>query len=145
MALRKTERLKGVHPSLAAVAFDIAKVWELRTGNHIQVIYGYRSHAEQDAIYAQGRTKPGPIATYKKGGDSAHQFYCAIDLWPLTKDGQMDWKNKEIDAVFKNCIANYPDLVWGGIWGKFADRNHIELKDWQKVKAGTLKFEGYKI
>ena len=39
-------------------------------GIHVKIICGSRTRAEQDAIYAQGRTKPGPIVTKAKGGTS---------------------------------------------------------------------------
>ncbi|WP_445147328.1 hypothetical protein [Dyella sp. Tek66A03] len=30
------------------------------------VTAGYRTHAEQDALYAQGRTKPGNVVTWTR-------------------------------------------------------------------------------
>jgi hypothetical protein len=39
-----------------------------------------RSFAEQDALYAQGRTKPGKIVTKARGGFSNHNFGVAFDI-----------------------------------------------------------------
>ena len=36
----------------------------------VRIVQGLRTIAEQDALYAQGRTKPGPIVTKAKGGSS---------------------------------------------------------------------------
>ena len=43
---------------------------------------GIRSKAEQDALYAQGRTKKGSIVTNAKGSDysSQHQWGIAFDI-----------------------------------------------------------------
>ena len=43
----------------------------------------YRSVAEQDALYAQGRTKAGSIVTNAKGSSysSQHQWYIAVDIY----------------------------------------------------------------
>nr|WP_295770097.1 M15 family metallopeptidase [Rhodoferax sp.] len=39
-----------------------------------------RSCAEQDALYAQGRTAPGNKVTNAKSGDSNHNFGIAFDI-----------------------------------------------------------------
>lgn len=42
---------------------------------------GFRSFAEQDKLYAQGRTnKSKPIVTNARGGYSAHNYGLAIDF-----------------------------------------------------------------
>lgn len=56
-----------------------------QNGFPIRVVSGYRSHAEQDALYAQGRTKPGPIVTNAKGGQSFHNFGVAFDVCFISK------------------------------------------------------------
>src|SRR5690606_22511724 len=50
-------------------------------------ISGHRTWAEQDALYAQGRTKPGSIVTNAKGGQSNHNFGIAMDFG-VFKDGK---------------------------------------------------------
>ena len=51
----------------------------------------YRDHESQDALYAQGRTTKGFIVTNAKGGDSYHNYRCAIDVVPLI-NGKPEWK-----------------------------------------------------
>jgi peptidoglycan hydrolase-like protein with peptidoglycan-binding domain len=49
---------------------------------------GFRSFAEQDALFAQGRTKPGKIVTKARGGLSNHNYGLAIDMYPVL-EGQV--------------------------------------------------------
>lgn len=40
---------------------------------------GLRTVAEQNTLYAQGRTTAGPVVTYSRGLESLHNFGCAVD------------------------------------------------------------------
>src|SRR5262245_52615762 len=51
-----------------------------RQGIIIKVTGGTRSFAEQDELFAQGRTKPGKIVTKARGGFSNHNFGIAFDV-----------------------------------------------------------------
>ncbi len=98
----------------------------------LRIAQGYRTFAEQDALYAQGRTKPGPIVTKSRGGLSNHNYGLSFDFCLLKKDGSISWSltedlnddgNKDwmqIVGIFK---AN--GYSWGGDW-KFVDNPHIE-------------------
>lgn len=125
------DRLKLLHPKLRDEAFEIYEEI-LKAGVNIRVIYTLRTFAEQDALYAQGRTKPGKIITKAKGGLSMHNYGLAIDfailkdgkqvLWDLKvdldKDGKSDWM--EVVTIFKQY-----GWTWGGDW-KFFDAPHFE-------------------
>lgn len=50
------------------------------SGICIKIICGFRTYAEQDALYAQGRTVPGNKVTNAKGGFSNHNFGIAFDI-----------------------------------------------------------------
>lgn len=41
---------------------------------------GFDTYAAQNALYAQGRTKPGRVVTNAPGGYSAHNFGLAVDF-----------------------------------------------------------------
>ncbi len=78
----------------------------------------YRSQEEQDALYAQGRTKPGKIVTWTR--HSKHTTKRAFDIAILSK-GKPIWDTK-VD-VNKDDIPDYMQageigkslrLVWGG-------------------------------
>jgi peptidoglycan LD-endopeptidase CwlK len=46
----------------------------------VKIISGFRTYAEQDALYAQGRTTPGNIVTNARAGYSNHNFGIAFDI-----------------------------------------------------------------
>lgn len=116
------DKIKLLHPKLRDEATSIINEIDERLHGRVKVRYTHtlRTFAEQDEIYAQGRTKPGAIVTYSKGGESYHNYGLAIDVallidkdgngtfetasWDFfkdeDKDGQIDFE--EIDAVFKS-------------------------------------------
>ena len=49
-------------------------------GIQIRIISGLRSYAEQNALYAQGRTLAGRKVTNARGGYSNHNFGIAFDV-----------------------------------------------------------------
>ena len=58
-------------------------------GIHVFVRFAARTYAEQNELYAQGRTKPGPIVTKAKGGYSNHNFATAFyDIGIFSPDGK---------------------------------------------------------
>ena len=50
-----------------------------------KIISGTRTVAEQDELFAQGRTKPGKIVTKAEGGESNHNFGIAWDIRNLRR------------------------------------------------------------
>jgi hypothetical protein len=96
-----------------------------KNGYQIIITQGYRSIAEQDALYAQGRTKPGNIVTNAKGGSSNHNYRLAFDIAVLNSDGSIDWNtNSKYNAVGK--LGQSLGLEWGGAWTSFVDLPHFE-------------------
>ena len=73
----------------------------------------YRTAAEQMALYAQGRTAPGPIVTNAKAGQSAHNYGYAVDVVPLV-NGKCCWDDK--DQVWQEIgkIGQSHGLEWYG-------------------------------
>lgn len=89
-------RLSQINPALAILITRLAEFLE-QNKIVIRVTQGLRTWAEQDALYAQGRTLPGHIVTQAKGGQSWHNYGCAVDLVPMnpTPDWNVDhddWK-----------------------------------------------------
>jgi len=73
---RQAAKLAGVRVELRAAFARALLAWAARPelarlGRPI-VTEGYRSPAAQDALYEQGRTMPGEVVTYKRGGESKH-------------------------------------------------------------------------
>jgi len=85
-----------------------------------------RTAAEQDRLYAQGRTTPGPIVTEVRAGGSYHNFGLAADVALLGPDGPT-WP--EDDALWSRigAIGKSLGLTWGGTFPT-PDRPHFELR-----------------
>lgn len=106
----------------------------------IKVISGMRSFAEQDALYAQGRTKPGKIVTKARGGFSNHNFGVAFDIG-VFKGGSDPEKAKTFvseSPLYKVIGALGTDLglEWGGNWTSIKDQPHFQLRP---TWAGDMK------
>jgi len=93
-------------------------------GVEAKIIDGSRTYAEQDEIYAQGRTKPGNKVTNARGGYSNHNFGLAVDIG-LFKDG----KYLENSPLYKEAgpIGESVGLEWGGRWKSPVDEPHFEV------------------
>lgn len=95
----------------------------------------YRSAADQDADYEQGRTTPGSIITNARGGQSKHNCVAAdgspasqaFDFGIKNGDGSLDWNAQ--DAQWQKAIAIGIGLgfVSGSCWKTLRDCPHMEL------------------
>lgn len=136
------ERISLLHPLVRSEVEHIyrAQVVPALTGRAIcRFAYTLRTFAEQDALYAQGRTKLFDangnrlgVVTKAKGGQSMHNYGLAFDIvllldgkkasWEenvdFDKDGKPDWM--EVVQIFKKA-----GWTWGGDW-KFKDSPHFE-------------------
>ncbi|WP_416202855.1 M15 family metallopeptidase [Fictibacillus phosphorivorans] len=103
-------------------------------GINIVITDDFRSAAEQDRLYEQGRSREGTIVTHVEGGESYHNYGLAIDfalklddgsvVWDLERDdngnGQSDWM--EVVGIAKSL-----GFEWGGDWAGFKDYPHLEM------------------
>ena len=106
-------KLVGVHPDLAKVvrrAIEISPV-------DFKVIEGVRTPERQRQLYAQGRTKPGPVVTWTLKSNHFKQadgYGHAVDLLPAP----YDWKaSGPFDAMAKAMLAAAKELGIGIRWG----------------------------
>ena len=110
-------------------------------GVNLKVTSGFRSSAEQDALYAQGRTRPGNIVTNAKAGQSFHNYGAAFDV-SIVKGGSLDFNI----TPFIGWIGKFCSLEWGGDWVDFKDVCHFQytagysLSDFQNGKIDRSKF-----
>ena len=87
-----------------------------------------RTFAEQDALYAQGRTAPGSIVTNAKGGQSLHNYNVAYDVVPL-RHGKPVWGTTGEDGVLWAKVGELgkaQGLEWAGDWKKFKEYPHFQ-------------------
>jgi peptidoglycan L-alanyl-D-glutamate endopeptidase CwlK len=123
--------------SNAAVRFAGQKLIEYayKAGIEMKFTAGKRTFAEQDALYAQGRTKPGAIVTNAKAGSSIHNYDMALDfvlIVPGTKgvtwDLHTDYNNNRTsDWLEVVALAKLFGFEWGGDWTSFKDYPHIQM------------------
>jgi peptidoglycan L-alanyl-D-glutamate endopeptidase CwlK len=105
----------------------------------VRIISGNRTYAEQDAIYAQGRTKPGKKVTNAKGGQSNHNFGIAWDIG-IFVGGKYLQESPFYKAAAAIGLAATPGLEWGGDWKK-PDRPHYQLATGKGVDEVRELFE----
>lgn len=97
----------------------------------------WRDAESQNALYAQGRTKPGNKVTNAKAWQSYHNYRCAFDFVPIVH-GKADWNNT---TRFTECgeIAEKVGLEWAGRWKKFPELAHCQYTNGltiAELKAG---------
>lgn len=117
-----------IYPPLMALGLRLLENCEAR-GARYYALSGLRTHAEQEALYAQGRTAPGAIVTKARGGESFHNFGIALDFCRdtnMTRAGlQPDWNKAAYVALAEEAIelGLEPGLYW-----RFVDAPHVQLK-----------------
>lgn len=92
-------------------------------GFSVRIISGNRTYAEQNALYAQGRTKPGPIVTNARGGQSNHNFRIAWDVGIF--QGNRYLGSHPLYAQL-GPVGEALGLEWGGRWKKLRDTPHYQ-------------------
>ena len=90
-----------------------------------------RTFAEQDALYEQGRTKPGGIVTNAKGGESYHNYGLAFDVVIMDDGKRPNWSALSPEAA---QIAIDLGFEWGGNWRRFKDYPHFQMVFSQTIK-----------
>lgn len=134
------DRIKLLHPAVREEVEQMYdEICQALTGKAIcRFAYTTRTFAEQDALYALGRTAPGKIVTNAKAGRSYHNYGLAFDIVLLKdKDGSGTFESAswETDVDFDgDGVADWIEVVkickdygwsWGGDW-KFTDKPHFE-------------------
>ena len=123
-------RLELVWPLLSAKIHTMASTIE-QEGVEIRVTQGLRSWQEQNTLYAQGRTMPGPVVTNCKGGDSYHNFGMAVDCVPSQfAPGQPynpDWNPSHPAWKRMEAIGVSLGLTAGANFRTFPDNPHFQL------------------
>lgn len=126
--------LGNLHPAVLAGATELIRRSYAR-GIPILITQGMRTIAEQNALYAQGRTRKGSIVTNARGGSSYHNYGLAIDFALLLPDGKsVSWDiNRDGDG---DKIADWQEVAqeakklgfeWGGDWSSFRDYSHLQM------------------
>ena len=118
---------RSIDDLLPVVKEKVKKFVALCKGDGIELLITstYRDHESQNALYAQGRTEPGRVVTNAKGGQSFHNYRCAVDVVPLV-NGKPDWDGTH--PIWAK-IGNYGKLAgleWAGEWTRFKELAHFQ-------------------
>lgn len=134
--------IRGASSQLA-IAMDQFAARMLLLGHHLAFVQVWRSPATQNALYAQGRTKPGRIVTDARAGQSAH--CCMIGITPASQafdiapqiNGQIYWPMDEHTQDFwsdARDTGRMLGLVWGATFNTPPrDFGHFQLSTFKKV------------
>ena len=93
-------------------------------GIDIIITSTYRDDESQNALFAKGRTAPGPRVTNAAGGRSMHNHRVAFDFVPIV-NGKAVWDD---NYLWTQCgmIGEKLGLEWGGSWTSFVDKPHMQ-------------------
>ncbi len=127
-------KLDALEPDFKAIAEQIIAE-AAAAGIRLVVTSTRRTIAEQNRLYAQGRTAPGKIVTKAKGGQSPHNFGLAFDFCPLNESGGLDWNAPKSVWAKVGEIAESHGMTWGGHFKTLLDLPHIEHPRWRGVRA----------
>ena len=130
-----------LHPELQKKVVKLQKEC-LKAGIKIKIGECFRTVAEQNALYAKGRTAPGSIITNAKGNSysSMHQWGVAFDFARYDKKNPYD----NTDGFFEKvgAVGKSIGLIWGGDWLTPKDRPHFQLSDYGDTSAIIKKKYG---
>jgi len=96
-----------------------------QNGIQIRIISGLRSYAEQDDLYAKGRTTPGDKVTNVRGGYSNHNFGIAFDVGVF--EGAK-YLSESVKYKAVGVLGMDLGLEWGGNWKTLVDEPHFQLR-----------------
>jgi len=130
--------LEYLHPKAREKAEALQALCKKR-GLALLITETFRSKAEQDELYAQGRTAPGKIVTNVRYPNSAHCWGVAFDFCRNVKGREFD----DSDGFFKkvaDLAKTLGGITWGGDWKSIVDKPHLELTEFlPNSSTSTLK------
>src|SRR5699024_11750500 len=100
MIISKSKHSVGiVHPVDRKYGKDVIRQ-AYKKGLDIMFSDGNRTAAQQNAVYAQGRTKPGKIVTNARAGQSLHNYGVAFDMFITNKNGtSASWDTAKLNQA----------------------------------------------
>ena len=143
LSARSRSRLVGVHPDLVRVVERAIRL----TPVDFAVLEGVRTPARQRELYAQGRTKPGPVVTWTMTSNhfaAADGYGHAVDLVPSPIDWEGPTRFPKFDAIAKAMFAAAKELGvsirWGADWdvdGNPRERGESDSPHFELAKGSS--------
>ena len=106
----------------------------------VKIISGTRTYKQQDALYEQGRSKPGKKVTWAKAGRSYHNFGMAWDIAVFNSRGAYLTTGKSYERAAKVAMDT-KSLFWGGNWTTLRDYPHYQLRTEFQLAQIRHRFE----
>jgi len=100
--LENVKALRTLNPLVRGLFYEFL-VRIAVAGIRIRITAAYRTEQEENALYMQGRTKPGPIVTDVMGKDSWHCWGLAIDIAPMHFNGlwySVDYSDATYEEIY---------------------------------------------
>ncbi|WP_313448261.1 M15 family metallopeptidase [Sphingobacterium sp.] len=118
---------------------------KLPKGVRLRFSQTLRTIEEQNALYAQGRTKAGKIVTNAKGGQSFHNYGLAFDiviLYDLDGNGTFETASWDEDQYFMTVVNYFKSKgwSWGGDFRSFKDSPHFEKTFGFTINQALVKY-----
>lgn len=146
------DRINLMHPKVRKELLEdyLTINTKLPKGVRLRFTQTLRTIAEQNDIYAQGRTKPGKIVSNAKGGQSIHNYGLAFDivlLYDKDGNGSLETASWEENTHWKNVVSFFKSKgwFWGGDFKSIKDSPHFEKTfghTWQSLQR-LSKTNGY--
>lgn len=114
--------LSSLNPYVATLARRFLALTK-EHGLDVRITTAFRSWDEEDRLFAQGRTAPGPIVTNARGGDSYHNWGLAFDAAPF-ENGKMSTDTAKFEEMGR--LGQEVGLKWGGTFKSIKDLPHFQ-------------------
>jgi peptidoglycan L-alanyl-D-glutamate endopeptidase CwlK len=119
-------RIANLQPALQPIAKAFLEQAEA-SGIPVSIVQDTRTMEQQQALFAQGRTSPGPVVTNARPGDSYHNWALAFDVVPDAYRNMPNWNPSGPFWPRLGAIGKSLGLTWGGDWST-PDRPHFHLE-----------------
>jgi hypothetical protein len=130
-AFRRSESaIASTHPSIQPLIRKLIAA-AAAEGISIVALNGLRTNAQQDALFAKGRTAPGNVVTGVKGGESWHNFGLAVDFamvspGPSPSLGSAYFPSQWTQWGVVGGLGKQLGMIWGGDFSNIHDPGHFE-------------------
>ena len=120
-------RLAPLNPEFARRILVLSDL-QNAAGEPIKVAQAFRSWADQQKEWNQGRTTPGPIVSNAPPGHSWHEFGLAADVCPIRLLTVKGWGPADPAWAAMGARGKRLGLFWGGDFVHCPpDRPHFQL------------------
>lgn len=142
------QKLRGAYPNLGVRACRLQQDVSDHLGLTVRITEVIRTMEQQAALYARGRTAPGPKVTNAPAGSSIHHYGLAFDICFLGADPYLEqYRKKNGDAEWDRTwrkvglLAEGHGLTWGFDWNAngIKDANDFDRPHFQITYGQTLK------